>query len=51
MNNFTTTAGGALPANQWIQAAVTYDGNTLTIYTNGVAVGTPVTFPTGRPTA
>jgi alpha-L-fucosidase 2 len=28
---------------------VTYDGNTLTIYTNGVQVGTPVTFPTGLP--
>ena len=48
-NNFTTTAGSALPANQWIQAAVTYDGNTLTIYTNGIALGTPVTFPTGLP--
>ena len=48
-NNFTTTAAGALPANQWIQAAVTYDGNSLTIYTNGVQVGTPVIFPTGLP--
>jgi guanyl-specific ribonuclease Sa len=46
-NHFTTTAGNALPANQWTEAAVTYDGNTLTIYTNGVALGTPVVFPTG----
>jgi hypothetical protein len=47
VNAYATTAAGALPANQWTQAAVTYDGNTLTIFTNGVAVGTPVTFPTG----
>jgi len=48
VNTYSTTATGALPANQWTQAAVTYDGNTLTIFTNGVAVGTPVTFPTGN---
>jgi hypothetical protein len=48
-NHFATTASSALPANQWVQASVTYDGNTLTIYTNGVQVGTPVTFPTGLP--
>jgi hypothetical protein len=47
VNTYSTTATSALPANQWIQAAVTYDGNTLTIFTNGVAVGIPVTFPTG----
>jgi hypothetical protein len=46
-NHFTTTAGSALPANQWVQASVTYDGNTLTIYTNGVVLGTPVVFPSG----
>jgi hypothetical protein len=48
-NHFMTTASSALPTNQWIQAQVTYDGNTLTLYTNGVQVGTPVTFPTGLP--
>ncbi len=47
VNKFATTADAALPANQWVQVAVTYDGNKLTIYTNGVAVGTPVIFPSG----
>jgi lysophospholipase L1-like esterase len=47
VNAFASTATGALPANQWTQVAVTYDGNILTIFTNGVAVGTPATFPTG----
>ncbi len=45
VNKFTTTADAALPANQWVQAAVTYDGNTLKIFTDGVQVGTPVVFP------
>ena len=46
-NHFTTTAGNALPVNLWTEVAATYDGNTLTIFTNGVQLGTPVTFPTG----
>jgi hypothetical protein len=44
VNAYTATAGSALPLNQWIQAAVTYDGNTLTVYTNGTAAGSTV-FP------
>jgi len=47
VNKFTTTAGNSLPANQWIEAAVTYDGNVMTIYTNGVQVGVTTSFPTG----
>ncbi len=46
-NAFTTTAGSQVPVNQWIQTAVTYDGNTLRIFTNGVQAGVPITFPTG----
>ncbi len=47
VNKFATTAGSPIPANQWVQAAVTYDGNVLRIYTNGVQVGVTAPFPTG----
>jgi hypothetical protein len=47
VNKFATTSEAALPANQWVQVAVTYDGDKLTIYTNGVRVGTPAVFPSG----
>ena len=47
VNAFTTAASTPLPANQWVQAAVTYDGNTLSLFTNGAPVGVPVVFPTG----
>lgn len=45
VNAYTATASGALPLNQWIQTAITYDGNALTIYTNGLAVGVTTNFP------
>jgi fibronectin type 3 domain-containing protein len=45
VNAYTASATGALPLNQWIQTSVTYDGNTLTVYTNGVAVAAKTSFP------
>lgn len=45
VNAYTATATGTLPLNQWIQTAVTYDGNALTIYTNGTVVGVTTNFP------
>lgn len=45
VNSYTATAGSSLPLNQWIQTAVTYDGNSLTIYTNGTAAGVTTNFP------
>ena len=45
VNAYAATSSGSLPTNQWIQTAVTYDGNTMTIYTNGIAVGTAANFP------
>ncbi|MGA2175458.1 MAG: carbohydrate-binding protein [Verrucomicrobiota bacterium] len=45
VNAYTATAGNSLPVNQWIQTAVTYDGNALTIYTNGTAIGVTTNFP------
>jgi hypothetical protein len=47
VNKFATTAGSPIPANQWVQAAVTYDGNVLRIFTNGVQAGVTASFPTG----
>jgi fibronectin type 3 domain-containing protein len=44
INAYTATGSSTLPLNQWVQAAVTYDGNTLTVFTNGTAVGATV-FP------
>jgi len=44
VNVYTATGGSTLPLNQWIQASVTYDGNALTVYTNGTVAGTTV-FP------
>ena len=44
VNAYTATGGSSLPLNQWIQTAVTYDGNTLTVYTNGTVAGATV-FP------
>ena len=44
VNAYTATGGGSLPLNQWIQTAVTYDGNALTVYTNGTVAGATV-FP------
>ncbi len=45
VNAYTATAGNSLPTNQWIQTAVTYNGNALTIYTNGMAIGLTTNFP------
>jgi hypothetical protein len=45
VNAFAATATNPLPINQWIQTAVTYDGNALTIYTNGTPVGITTNFP------
>ena len=45
VNAYTATAVNSLPTNQWIQTAVTYDGNALTIYTNGTAIGLTTNFP------
>jgi len=45
VNAFAATARSSLPVNQWIQTAVTYDGNALTIYTNGTAIGLTTNFP------
>ena len=50
-NAFTATAADALPLNQWIQTAATYDGTSLTIYTNGTAVGATSSFPTAAQVA
>jgi len=47
VNKFATTAGNPIPVNQWVQAAVTYDGNSLRIFTNGVLAGVTASFPTG----
>ena len=53
--NFATTsltAGTALPANTWTHLACTYDGATMTIYTNGIPAASqaqtgPLTTSTG----
>ena len=51
VNAYSATASGALPLNQWIQTAVTYDGYALTIYTNGTAVGVTTNFPSAAQVA
>ena len=51
VNAFSATAANALPLNQWIQTAATYDGYSLTIYTNGTAVGVTSSFPTAAQVA
>ncbi|HXR08822.1 MAG TPA: LamG-like jellyroll fold domain-containing protein, partial [Candidatus Acidoferrum sp.] len=45
VNAYSATSSGSLPTNQWIQTAVTYDGYTMTIYTNGIAAGLTANFP------
>lgn len=45
VNAYTATSSGSLPLNQWIQVAAVYDGNALTIYTNGTPVGVTANFP------
>jgi fibronectin type 3 domain-containing protein len=45
VNAYSATSNGSLPTNQWIQTAVTYDGYTMTIYTNGIAIGVTTNFP------
>jgi hypothetical protein len=45
VNACTATASNSLAVNQWIQTAVTYNGNALTIYTNGTAAGVTTNFP------
>lgn len=50
-NNPTTTLWAPIvdPAGTWMHLALTYDGTTATLYTNGVAAMS--TVPTGTPTA
>ncbi len=45
VNAYAVTASSSLPLNQWIQTAVTYDGYSLSIYTNGTVVGVTTNFP------
>ena len=45
VNAYSATSTGALPTNQWIQTAVTYNGYTMTIFTNGIAIGVTTNFP------
>jgi alpha-L-fucosidase 2 len=45
VNAYAATSTSALPTNEWIQTAVTYDGYAMTIYTNGIAVGVTTNFP------
>jgi len=47
VNKYSATAGNPIPVNQWVQAAVTYDGNSLRIFTNGVLAAVTASFPTG----
>jgi hypothetical protein len=46
LNYTTITAASAIPLNQWTQAAVTYDGTTMTLYANGTTVASTTNFPT-----
>jgi hypothetical protein len=41
---WATSAGVTAPSNVWTHVAGVYDGSTLQIYQNGVAVGDPVTI-------
>ncbi len=45
LNRTSVSASDALPLNQWVQVAATYDGNTLTLYQDGAAVGSTDQFP------
>jgi hypothetical protein len=45
LNHTSVMANDPIPLNQWVQLAATYDGNTLTLYQDGVSVGSTNNFP------
>ena len=45
LNYTTTTAADPFPLNQWVQVAVAYDGQALTVYQDGKQVAATTAFP------
>ncbi len=45
LNHTGVSARDPLPLNQWVQVAAIYDGNSLTLYQDGTAVGSTTGFP------
>jgi hypothetical protein len=48
LNQTTVTSSDTFPLNKWVQIAATYDGQALTLYTDGTEVGATTDFPAAQ---